>query len=90
MDVNGDLTRVAYYNACVLRSCLLGLVGTPIFTNKSVTYVEVIYLRYFINLERTHKYNWKISFLVHFYSKLAYGSIMEDSKLDWKHLSIYD
>lgn len=34
------------------------LVGTSIFMNKSVTYVDLVYIKYFTNLERIYEYNW--------------------------------
>lgn len=55
MDV--DDAHVAYHIACTLRSHLLVLVGTLIFMEKSVTYVNVIYLGYFIDLDIIQKYN---------------------------------
>lgn len=50
LDDDGDDAHVAYLRVCALRSCLLVLVDTSIFVSKSLTYVNVIYLRYFINL----------------------------------------
>lgn len=66
MDVDADDTQVPYHIAYALSSYLLVFVGTSIFVDKSATYVDVIYLRYFIDLETIHEYNW--GFLVWFTS----------------------
>lgn len=34
------------------------LVGKSIFMDKSAYYVNMVYLRYFIDFERIHEYNW--------------------------------
>lgn len=57
VDVDGDDTEVAYHIACALMAYLLVLVATSIFMDKGTTYVNVIYLRYFIHFERIHEYN---------------------------------
>lgn len=50
---------------------MLYLVSTTIFVDKSATYVDVVYLRYFDDLERVHKYNLGPACLVYMYSKLG-------------------
>lgn len=47
------------------------LVGTTIFMSKSATYVDVVYLAYFIDLKRIHEHNWGDTCLVYMYSKLG-------------------
>lgn len=44
--------------AHAMRAYLLYLVDTAIFMNKSATYADVVYLRYFLDFERIHEYNW--------------------------------
>lgn len=34
------------------------MVGTSMFVDKSATYVDVVYLKYFIDLTAIHEYNW--------------------------------
>ncbi|KAI5420544.1 hypothetical protein KIW84_044371 [Lathyrus oleraceus] len=58
VEVDGDDTKALHHRACPLRSYLIYLVDTSIFVDKSVYYVEVVYLRYFIDFERIHEYNW--------------------------------
>ena len=59
VDDDGDDARVAYYRACELRSYFLVLVGMPRFVEKIMTYVNVIYLKYFIDLNiRVEKWVW--------------------------------
>lgn len=45
-------------------------VSTTIFVEKSVTYVDVVYLKYFINIYMIHKYNLRVSCLVYLYFKI--------------------
>lgn len=54
----GDDEQVMQHRAYTLRAYMLYLVGTFIFVDKSVTYVDVVYLRYFADLEQIHEYNW--------------------------------
>lgn len=57
-----------------MRAYLLYLVVTSIFMDKSATYVGVVYLRYFDDLEKIHEYNWgEGACLVYLYSKLVEG-----------------
>ncbi|CAL5198860.1 unnamed protein product [Lathyrus oleraceus] len=53
VDVNG--MQVEYH--CALRCYLLFLVGTSMFVEKSTTYVDVVYLKYFTDLTAIHEYN---------------------------------
>lgn len=43
--VDGDLDQVVVHRSHALRACLLFLVGTFIFVDKSATYTNVVYLR---------------------------------------------
>lgn len=54
---DGDDARVVYHRGCVLRAYLMVLVDMSIFVDKNKTYIDVIYLRYYIYLERVHEYN---------------------------------
>lgn len=81
VEADGGDSRVAYHKACALRLYLLVLAEMSIFTDKIATYVNVIYLRYFINLERICKYNYRVSYLVYLYSKLAKDSIWKTWQL---------
>lgn len=71
VDVYGDNARVSYHKTCALRSYLLVLANTFIFVGKSATYVNIMYLRYLIDLDKIHEYNYGISCLVYLYSILA-------------------
>lgn len=53
---NNDL-QVIYHWECALRCFLLFLVDTSIFVEKSATYVDLAYLKYFINLLVIHEWN---------------------------------
>lgn len=57
VDVDGDNAHVSYYIAHALRSYLVVVIGMSIFIDKSVTYFDIFYLRYFIDLEKIQKYN---------------------------------
>lgn len=56
----GDEEQVAHH-----KIDLLYLVGTPIFMGKIATYVVLIYLRYFDDLDRIHEYNQGVAGLVY-------------------------
>lgn len=57
-QADGDDEQVALYKSHALRAYLLYLVGTVIFMDKSATYTYIVYLRYFVDFERIHEYNW--------------------------------
>lgn len=57
VSVVSDDAQVAYHRKSALKTCFLILVGTRIFMDKSATYVDVVYLKYFMDLEQIHKYN---------------------------------
>lgn len=57
VDALGDDTRDAYHITCALRSCFMVLDKTCIFVDKNVTHVDVVYIKYFINLERINEHN---------------------------------
>ena len=57
VETDGYDAHVLYHRACALRSYLMYLVGTSIFVDKSDYYVDVVYLRYFIDFEQILKYN---------------------------------
>ncbi|XP_058750743.1 protein MAIN-LIKE 2-like [Vicia villosa] len=46
----GDAVFVEYHRDCALRCWLMFLVSTSLFVDKSATYVDLTYLRYFMNL----------------------------------------
>ena len=47
----GDNEQVVQHRAYTLRAYLLYLIDTPIFVEESVSYVDVVYLRYFFDLK---------------------------------------
>lgn len=55
---------------CIEVIPLVYMVYMSIFTDKSAYYVDVVYLRYLINLRRIREYNWETSCLIYLYSKL--------------------
>lgn len=57
VQTEGDDEHVMYHRACALSSYLLYLVDESIFVEKSVYYMNVVYLCYFTELERIHEYN---------------------------------
>jgi len=52
---------------------LLYLVGVTIFTDKTTTYVNVIYLKFFYDLELVNNYAWGAASLAHLYKELNNG-----------------
>lgn len=53
----GDDEQVGLHIAYAMRAYLLYLVGITILVDKSATYIDVIYLRYFEDFKRVHEYN---------------------------------
>ncbi|XP_058746112.1 protein MAIN-LIKE 2-like [Vicia villosa] len=49
-QAEGDGVFVEYHRACVLRCWLIFLVGTSLFVDQSTTYMDMTYLKYFIDL----------------------------------------
>lgn len=47
------------------------LVDNSIFVDKSSYYVDVVYLRYFIDFKWVHEYNQETIYLVYLYTKLG-------------------
>lgn len=70
-----DDAHASYYKVCALRTYFMFLVDTSISTDKSVTYINVVYIKYFMELERINKYNWEASSLAYLYSKLNEGIV---------------
>lgn len=56
-QADGDDEQVAFHKSHASRAYMLYLVDTSIFMDKSATYTNVVYLRYFVDFERIHKYN---------------------------------
>lgn len=56
LDAEGDDMLVEYYRQCALRCYLLFLIGKSMFVDKSETYVDVVYLKYFMGLTEIHEY----------------------------------
>ena len=56
-DAEGDDLQVEYHQTCALRCYLLFLIDTSMFVDKSATYIDVVYLQYFIDLTTIHEYN---------------------------------
>jgi hypothetical protein len=84
-DNKGDMEdEVQNLWAQALRIYLLYLVGITIFIDKSATYVGVVYLRYFRDLEVVAGYSWGVAALSHLYKET-------NNVAHWntKHLSGY-
>ena len=69
---NRDL-HVTYHRECDLRYFLVFLDDTFVFMDKSATYVDVTYLKYFINLTTIHEWNLRTTCLLYMYFKLSKG-----------------
>lgn len=71
VEARGDDEKVLYHRQCILRSYVIYFVYTSIFVDKSATYINEVYLSYFIDLEWTDEYSWRSSNLIYLYSKLC-------------------
>ncbi|GAU26320.1 hypothetical protein TSUD_56180 [Trifolium subterraneum] len=58
------------YRECTIRAFLLYLIGGTIFTNKSMQYVDVIFLSYLQDLSLVNTWNWGASGLAYLYHYL--------------------
>lgn len=74
-QADGDNDQVMHHIACTFSLYHMYLVGTPIFLGKSSYHIYVVYLIYFIDLEKTHEYNLGAVCLVHLYFKLVEGCL---------------
>jgi len=63
---------------------LLYLVGITLFTDKRATYVDVVYLRYFRDLDVVVGFSWGATALSHLYRELNHASHWST-----KHLLVY-
>ncbi|GAU10556.1 hypothetical protein TSUD_423620, partial [Trifolium subterraneum] len=61
---------VQNYRDCIVRAFLLYLIGGSIFTNKSMQYVDVIFLTYLQDLSLVNTWNWGASGLTYLYHYL--------------------
>ena len=57
-----------------LRIDLMYLVGITLFTDKSTTYVDVVHLRYFRDLEVADGFSWGVTTLSHLYMELNHAA----------------
>src|SRR3954470_17501091 len=70
---DNDLFR-EYHRGCALRCWYMHVVGAACFVDKSARYVDVAYLRYFIDLDTVHQWNWGSATLAYLYQKLNEAS----------------
>ncbi|XP_058773042.1 protein MAIN-LIKE 1-like [Vicia villosa] len=70
----GDDLFTHYHRGCALRCWYMHVEGPAIFVDKSVRYVDVTYLRYFMDLTTVHQWNWGAATLAYLYQKLNEAS----------------
>lgn len=58
VEVNRGDAPIRHHRECALRSYLIYFVETSIFVDNSAYYVDVVYLRHFIDFDRIHEYKW--------------------------------
>src|SRR3954466_8887787 len=66
----GDELFTHYHRGCALWCWYMHVVGAAIFMDKSARYVDVTYLRYFMDLTTVHQWNWGSAVLAYLYQKL--------------------
>ncbi|CAJ2665945.1 unnamed protein product [Trifolium pratense] len=66
--------KVQHLRECTIRSFLLYLLGATFFTNKSMQYVDVIFLTYLQDLSLVNTWNWGASGLAYMYNYLDAAS----------------
>ncbi|CAJ2642560.1 unnamed protein product [Trifolium pratense] len=57
-ETDGNKNTFERYRGYLLRGFLLLLVGTTIFSDKANNYVDLTYLKFFIDLDRIDSYSW--------------------------------
>lgn len=83
-QARGDGEQVGLHRAYAMRAYLPYLLGTVIFMDKNITYMDVVYLRYFKDFEWIHEYNWgRLSGLL--VLEVIKGLYMEDETGHRKH-----
>jgi len=60
-------------------------VGITIFTDKSQWAVDVVYLRYFRDLDLVAGYSWGVAALAHLYKELNNASRWNPTIHNWHH-----
>lgn len=80
MENEGDDKKTLYHRQCAIRSYLMHLVSKTIFLDKSATCIDVVYLTYYIDLERSMRTKRGI-FLDYLYSKLGEACLWKTREL---------
>src|SRR3954467_7141210 len=70
----GDELFTQYHRGCALRCWYMHVVGAACFVDKSARYVDVTYLRYFMDLDTVHQWNRGAATLAYLYQKLNEAS----------------
>src|SRR3954465_9004343 len=70
----GDELFTQYHHGCALWCWYMHVVGVACFVDKSARYVDVTYLRYFMDLTTVHQWNWGAATLAYLYQKLNEAS----------------
>jgi len=71
LDTDGGMKEeVQRLQDYALHIYLMYLVGITLFIDKSVNYVDVVYLRYFRDLEVVSGFSWGVAALSHLYREL--------------------
>src|SRR4051812_32325172 len=65
---------VEYHRVCALQCWFMFVVGVALFVDNSARYVDVTYLRYFMDLTTFNQWNWGSAILVYLYQKLNEAS----------------
>src|SRR3954463_9887039 len=69
-----DVLFTQYHRGCALRCWYMFVVGAALFVDKSARYVDVTYLRYFMDLTTVYQWNWGSAVLAYLYQKLNEAS----------------
>lgn len=85
VDAEDEDEHVLFHIQYSLMSYFMYLVGTIIFMKKNATYINVVYLTFYIELERIHEYNWGLARLVYLYSKLGETSLWKTRQMRESH-----
>jgi hypothetical protein len=71
----GDIVSMLMYRDWAVRTYLLFVDGTTIFSNKAKNYVEITFLRYLRELELVSTFTWGPTALSFLYNELSNANV---------------
>jgi hypothetical protein len=93
VDDRRPMHEIRFFRERAIHAFLLYLVGFTIFSNKTLYYVEVVYLQFFQDLSTAHEWNWGAAALAHMENYLYHASLAKTKQMagymSFLHVQIY-